>query len=133
MNLLDAKKYVSAWLWKSPARKTVNREWDEEYITDAAQMLMDNFCKTEQLEIANKSLTEELENRPQYERIQQQIQHAPVTWLPGLLGTVCMESIKRKVWKHDVSKAIAGMEATWRREKAAFPELQEGLERTRGK
>lgn len=136
MNLEDAKKAVREWLFNCPARTTVNREWDNQYITDAAQMLMESHCKIEQLEIAHKSLVEELKDKGPpggYERIKAYIEMAPQTWLPGLLGTVCSACIKQNVYRHDLSKAVAGMEATWRREKAAFPELQAGLERTKGK
>lgn len=59
MNLTDAKKHVRDWLWENPARTTVNREWDDQYITDAAQMLMEAHCKIEQLELAYKGVIAE--------------------------------------------------------------------------
>lgn len=65
-----------------------------------------------------------------YEALKQQIEYAPLTWLPGLLGAIAMACIKRNVFQRDVHHAVAGMVATWRRESKAYPELQEGLKRT---
>lgn len=68
-----------------------------------------------------------------YESLKQQIENASDTWLPGLLGSVAKECIKRNVWQHEVSTVVAGMEASWRRQPKAFPELQAGLKRTEKK
>lgn len=59
MSITETKMLVADWLLSSPARKTVNNAWTEEYITDAAQMLMEAYCKIEQLEIAHKGIVAE--------------------------------------------------------------------------
>ncbi len=39
IDVLDARKFVSKWLWESETRRTVGRSWDLDYINDAASMI----------------------------------------------------------------------------------------------
>lgn len=57
MNLDDAKKEIGEWMHRSKLR--VSDGWNSDQITDAAQMLMEAYCKIEQLRIAHAGLVEE--------------------------------------------------------------------------